>query len=127
LYDVFIYPVNVGENFPHQKYILDYPTPLGSDTSTFLKHLKRYILRSKVKIKDVSNDYSLYHLWDSVQKVAPTTPEVPVPPGGLIKKSARLTNIGCVDPRVPGFGYRAVVPNDEGKENSVLFPTWTLD
>ncbi|KAI8332125.1 hypothetical protein BC941DRAFT_474536 [Chlamydoabsidia padenii] len=119
LYDVFIYPVNVGENFPHQKYILDYPST--TDNSSFLKHLKRYILRSKVKIKDVSDDYSLYHLWDSTHNVSPTIPESSstVPPGGLIKKKCRLSDIGCIDPRVPGFGYRAVVPNDQGV-NSIL-------
>ncbi|CAO3617476.1 unnamed protein product [Cunninghamella echinulata] len=117
LYDVFIYPVNVGENFPHPKYIIDAPLIPGNP---ILKHLKRYILRSKVKIKDVSEDYQLYHIWgnkshkpSSLSSTSTSIVEPDVPTGTLIKKNNRLTDIGCEDPRVHGFGYRAVVPKDQ--------------
>ncbi|ORZ01889.1 hypothetical protein BCR42DRAFT_429821 [Absidia repens] len=113
LYDAFVYPVNAGENFPHQKYILDFSAIEGR---SLLKHLKLYLLRSKIKIRDVTNDYSLYHLWGSSPPPPPiksATPDVPTPAGTLIKKTSRWSDIGCVDPRVPGFGYRAVIPNDQ--------------
>ncbi|KAI8096655.1 uncharacterized protein BX664DRAFT_324547 [Halteromyces radiatus] len=112
LYDVFIYPVNVGENFPHQKFILDYPS--NDISGSLLRHLKRYVLRSKVKMRDVSDEYSLYHIWGHSHKA---TLDMPVPVGGLIKKNTRWSDIGCIDPRVPGFGYRAVIPNNQNIDN----------
>ncbi|KAI8074143.1 hypothetical protein BC940DRAFT_339019 [Gongronella butleri] len=109
LYDVFVYPVNVGENFPHPRFILDYG---ASDTTSLLKHLKRYILRAKIKIQPATDQFDLYHVWGKTHAAAHASN---IPVGGLIKKEQRLTDIGCIDPRVPGFGYRAVVPKDQGK------------
>jgi hypothetical protein len=34
--------------------------------------------------------------------------------GSLIKKEGRISDIGCLDPRVPGFGYRVVSRHTEG-------------
>lgn len=70
-------------------------------TTGLLKHLKRYILRSKVKVRDATEEYKLWNIWGS----------------GLttMNDNTRLSNIGCVDPRVPGFGYRAILPQDQGK------------
>ncbi|CAO3625724.1 unnamed protein product [Cunninghamella blakesleeana] len=112
LYDVFIYPINVGENFPHPKFIIDAPFVPGNP---ILKHLKRYILRSKIKIKDVSEDYHLYHIWGKshLPTVMNAKDADHVPTGTLIKKNNQLTDIGCEDPRVHGFGYRAVIPKDQ--------------
>ncbi|ORX62755.1 Aminomethyltransferase folate-binding domain-containing protein [Hesseltinella vesiculosa] len=108
LYDVFVYPINAGENFPHPRFILDYGS---SDAADLFKHLKRYLLRSKVKMRPATEEYDLYHIWS---KPAPSSSShFQVPVGGLIKKDNRLTDIGCLDPRVPGFGYRAVLPKDK--------------
>ncbi|CAO0800705.1 unnamed protein product [Mucor circinelloides] len=101
LYDTFIYPVNVGVNFPHPKFIIDCPS---ATKTTFLRHLKRYILRAKVKVRDCSEEYKLWHIWGpALNKEDPA----------LVKKEKRFSDIGCMDPRIPGFGYRAVLPADQ--------------
>lgn len=114
LYDTFIYPVNVGVNFPHPKFVIECPK---SSTSTLLKHLKRYVLRSKVKIRDASEEYSLYSVWGDALVHGPGGEEKNVPTGSLVKGTKRISDIGCMDPRVPGFGYRAVLPQDKGNDN----------
>ncbi|KAI8886704.1 Aminomethyltransferase folate-binding domain-containing protein [Backusella circina FSU 941] len=108
LFDTFIYPVNMGVNFPHPKYVIDCPT---ATKDIFLRHLKRYLLRSKVKVRDCSEEYKLWHVWGnaSANHLEPN----------LIKKDMRLSDIGCTDPRVPGFGYRAVLKTDQ-KIESIL-------
>ncbi|RCI04707.1 ccr4 associated factor [Rhizopus stolonifer] len=108
LYDTFIYPVNSGVNFPHPKFMIDCP---ASNTSTFMRHLKRYILRSKVKARDCSEEYQLWHVWGHHETLDPA----------LVKKERRLSDIGCTDPRMPGFGYRAVLKKEQAIEH--ILPT----
>ncbi|CDS06598.1 hypothetical protein LRAMOSA09126 [Lichtheimia ramosa] len=96
LYDAFIYPINDGKEFPQPKFMIECAS---TATTGLLKHLKRYILRSKVKVRDATEEYKLWSIWGS----------------GLttMNDNTRLSNIGCVDPRVPGFGYRAILPQDQ--------------
>ncbi|KAG1132331.1 hypothetical protein G6F61_000045 [Rhizopus arrhizus] len=110
MFDSFIYPVNVGVNFPHPKFIIDIPS---SSKETFMRHLRRYMLRSKVKLRDVSEEYNLWHIWgDSLNNHHQLSPT-------LVKKEKRLSDIGCHDPRIAGFGYRAVFPVDGKIEQAV--------
>ncbi|KAI9269234.1 hypothetical protein BDA99DRAFT_346160 [Phascolomyces articulosus] len=109
LYDAFIYPVNVGVNFPHPKFMIELP---ATATQPMFKHLRRYILRSKVKLRDVSDEFSAFSVWGNIHQHNEEE-ENKVPTGGLVKKSKRVSDIGCIDPRVPGFGYRAIVPRNE--------------
>lgn len=110
MFDSFIYPVNVGVNFPHPKFIIDIPS---SSKETFMRHLRRYMLRSKVKLRDVSEEYNLWHIWeDSLNNHHQLSPT-------LVKKEKRLSDIGCHDPRIAGFGYRAVFPVDGKIEHAV--------
>lgn len=109
LHDTFIYPVNVGVNFPHPKFMIDCPT---STKDHLVRHLRRYILRSKVKLRDCSDEYQLYHIWGHTTSSSPL----------LVKKENRLSDIGCFDPRIPGFGYRAVVQANQDV-TSILPPS----
>ncbi|KAI9495842.1 hypothetical protein BDB00DRAFT_759598 [Zychaea mexicana] len=109
LYDAFIYPVNAGVNFPHPKFMMELP---ATATQHMFKHLKRYILRSKVKLRDVSDEFGAWSVWGNTYQHAQEE-ENKVPAGSLVKKGKRLSDIGCTDPRVPGFGYRAIVPRKE--------------
>ncbi|KAJ2955869.1 hypothetical protein NQZ79_g8201 [Umbelopsis isabellina] len=116
LYDTFIYPVNVGVNFPHPKFIIECS---GGAIGPLTQHMKRYILRSKVKVRDVSSDYSIWNIWGpgtanirSASHKEPAHHEKHLA-GSLIKKEGRISDIGCLDPRVPGFGYRVVSRNTE--------------
>ncbi|KAI8987804.1 hypothetical protein BDF20DRAFT_910358 [Mycotypha africana] len=132
LYDTFIYPVNVGVNFPHPRFIIECPT---ASKANFIRHIKRYILRAKVKVRDCSEEYTLWNIWsDKNKRLLMDTSSLnsssssisghssgsgPLSDGDpiLIKKDRRLTDIGCFDPRVPGFGYRALVKANEDIEN----------
>ncbi|KAI9478554.1 MAG: hypothetical protein EXX96DRAFT_482676 [Benjaminiella poitrasii] len=101
LYDTFIYPVNVGVNFPHPKFLIECPE---STKDILVRHLKRYILRAKIKIRDCSDEYKLWQLWGpSLHRLDPT----------LVKEKQRISDIGCHDPRIQGFGYRAVVKAEQ--------------
>ncbi|KAI8580299.1 hypothetical protein K450DRAFT_237822 [Umbelopsis ramanniana AG] len=117
LYDTFIYPVNVGVNFPHPKFIIECA---GGAIGPLSQHLKRYILRSKVKLRDVTSEYSIFSIWGqgtahlrSVTHQEPSHHEKH-PAGSLVKKESRFADIGCLDPRVPNFGIRVVTKRDEG-------------
>jgi folate-binding Fe-S cluster repair protein YgfZ len=111
LYDTFIYPVNVGVNFPHPRFIIDCPT---SSKQNFMRHLKRYILRSKVKLRDCSDEYQLWNIWGHALNAETLDP-------ALVKKEKRFSDIGCSDPRIPGFGYRAVLKRDQGNVHICIF------
>ncbi|GAB5587569.1 ccr4 associated factor [Umbelopsis nana] len=116
LYDTFIYPVNVGVNFPHPKFIIECA---GGAIDQLSQHLKRYILRSKVKVRDVSSDYTIWSIWgpSTAHIRSVTHKDHPhhdkQPTGSLVKKEGRVSDIGCVDPRVPNFGLRVVAKRDE--------------
>ncbi|KAG2184172.1 hypothetical protein INT44_009187 [Umbelopsis vinacea] len=117
LYDTFIYPVNVGVNFPHPKFIIECA---GGAIGPLSQHLKRYILRSKVKLRDVTSEYSIFSIWGpgtahlrSVTHQEPSHHEKH-PTGSLVKKESRFADIGCLDPRVPNFGIRVVTKREEG-------------
>lgn len=69
-----------------------------------MRHIKRYLLRSKIKVRDCSEEYQLWHMWGA----ALNTDNDPA----LIKKEHRFSDIGCTDPRIPGFGYRAVLKKE---------------
>lgn len=109
LYDTFIYPVNVGVNFPHPKFIIDYP---NSSKTAFIRHLKRYLLRSKVNIRDCSEEYQLYNIWGTALNNETLDP-------ALVQKEKRFSDIGCTDPRIPGFGYRTVLPKDSDVQHAL--------
>ncbi|TDL29336.1 Aminomethyltransferase folate-binding domain-containing protein [Rickenella mellea] len=62
LYDVFVY--NKKNPKGQDGYFIEYD-PRPSEAPPILPFLKRYILRSKVKIEDVSNEYDVWAAWGS--------------------------------------------------------------
>jgi hypothetical protein len=79
LYDAFIYPTSLPGD-PTPAYLVDYPTPLAessADTETPLlaKHLKRYVLRSKVKLRDVTEEYDTWSVLNSTLDASKWSPE----------------------------------------------------
>ncbi|GLB33738.1 putative aminomethyltransferase folate-binding domain-containing protein [Lyophyllum shimeji] len=68
LYDVFLYTST--DSAGKRGYLLDYD-PRPSEAPPLLPLLKRYVLRSKVKIRDVSEQYSVWAAWGN------STPEPP--------------------------------------------------
>lgn len=57
MYDVFLYATTNG-------YFLEYDSR-ASDAPSLLSYLKRHVLRSKVKIKNVTEEYDIWAAWGS--------------------------------------------------------------
>ena len=62
MHDVFIYPKKNARS--HDGYFIEYDSR-PSEAPPLLPSLKRYILRSKVKIEDVSGEYDVWSVWGS--------------------------------------------------------------
>jgi hypothetical protein len=71
MYDVFLYaiPGNSG-------YLLEYDSRASSlpDVPSLLPYLKRHVLRSKVKVKDATEEYDVWASWGSEGDSAFETP-----------------------------------------------------
>ncbi|KAI7866645.1 hypothetical protein BDF14DRAFT_1882423 [Spinellus fusiger] len=89
LYDAFIYPMHNNS----ATWIIECSE---SQKDALSQHLKRYLLRSKVKIEDVTHEYGVWSLWG------------PDP-------SNKVT--GGYDTRAPGMGYRAILPKEQDIQN----------
>jgi folate-binding protein YgfZ len=65
LYDVFIYTHTTLDGKP--TYLIEYDSRASTDAAAppLLSMLKRYVLRSKVKLRDVSEEYDVWAAWGS--------------------------------------------------------------
>ncbi|CAG8503389.1 3721_t:CDS:2 [Racocetra fulgida] len=114
LYDTFVYPKNVGTTFPHQIYLIECDSRIVSD---LIKHMKKYVLRSKVSINDVSSQYNVWNMWGGnidnlwLRYQVPNLSATKLPIGSLVLKE-RIAEIGCKDKRCPYMGLRFVLPFD---------------
>ncbi|CAG8517520.1 5499_t:CDS:2 [Gigaspora rosea] len=114
LYDTFIHPKNVGTTFPHPIYLVECDSRIVSD---LIKHMKKYVLRSKVSIIDVSSQYNVWNMWGGnidnlwwrYQVPNPSATKLPI--GSLVLKE-RIAEIGCKDKRCPYMGLRFILPFD---------------
>jgi transferase CAF17, mitochondrial len=59
LYDVFLYTQ------PSGGFLIEYDSRQSVDSPPLLQILKRYVLRSKVKLRDVSSEYDVWAVWGS--------------------------------------------------------------
>ena len=57
MYDVFLYSTKAG-------YFLEFDSR-ASEASPLLSYLKRHVLRSKVKVRDVTEEYDIWAAWGS--------------------------------------------------------------
>lgn len=122
LHDTFIYP-----HPPTKSFLIDYPTP--SVLSPPLRdHLRKFVLRSKVGIKDVSDQYDVWAAWGHPD-------ELELELGGKRKwkfgngETAELNwepeplrwevsegEVGGWDSRAPGMGWRGLVAKGDKRE-----------
>jgi folate-binding Fe-S cluster repair protein YgfZ len=65
LYDVFIYAHTTPDGKP--TYLIEYDSRASTDAAAppLLSMLKRYVLRSKLKLRDVSEEYDVWAAWGS--------------------------------------------------------------
>ncbi|KAG8962576.1 ccr4 associated factor [Tulasnella sp. 419] len=147
MYDIFIYPLKIPNAMPSNQsgYIIEYD-PRVSETSegeeakapSLLSLLKRYILRSKVRISDVSSHLDLWSVWGSdqpdlfkrhasswrwarsgavepiYQKDAVTAHDAVEGLNWLVGSSGIQDEaVWMVDRRAPGLGARVLLPKGE--------------
>ncbi|KAJ3332975.1 IMP 5'-nucleotidase [Blyttiomyces sp. JEL0837] len=107
LYDAFIHPQNKGSIFPHPTFLIDCDI---RGIPALMKHLKRYILRSTVVAKDVTDLYTVYQAWGPTAAslwgsyVEPRSAKN-APIGSILPKE-RFVDVGCKDPRHSDLGIR---------------------
>ncbi|TFK28801.1 mitochondrial protein [Coprinopsis marcescibilis] len=67
LYDVFIWTDPNPTSKKGPSYLIEYSPPLSSneDLPPLLAYLKRHVLRSKVKVRDLSGEYDVWAAWGS--------------------------------------------------------------
>ncbi|CAG8583316.1 22321_t:CDS:2, partial [Gigaspora margarita] len=118
LYDTFIHPKNVGTTFPHPIYLVECDSRIVSD---LIKHMKKYVLRSKVSIIDVSSQYNVWNMWGGnidnlwwrYQVPNPSATKLPI--GSLVLKE-RIAEIGS---SVPSSFKQ--LPSEEYKIRRILY------
>ncbi|KAG5455371.1 MAG: hypothetical protein BJ554DRAFT_5230, partial [Olpidium bornovanus] len=117
LHDVFIYPRNVGRDFPHPLFLIECDSETKPD---LVSHLRKYLLRTKAAVRDPEpGAYRAWSVWGpgtapahQHQQHAAAGAAAPGPGARLILKERRWSEIGCRDVRAPGMGLRLVVPDD---------------
>jgi transferase CAF17, mitochondrial len=121
MYDVLLYTQTDAKGQPG--YLIEYD-PRPSEASPLLDVLKRQVLRAKVRVRDVSEEYSVWSAWGSDAQEAP--PEWSWAKSGVVepvwKHSVRWPwgngDLSLQDRRVPGMGTRMLAQNGE-KRTSV--------
>ncbi|CAE6532793.1 unnamed protein product [Rhizoctonia solani] len=118
LYDVFIYPHNVDGR---PGYLIDYDSR-STEGTPILSLLKRHVLRSKVRIRDASDEWKVWSVWDPMSQKSsfPIVREWRAGRSGAAEplyaeNEHRLGHeypqdtIGTRDLRAPGMGDRLLV------------------
>ncbi|KAF8742250.1 Aminomethyltransferase folate-binding protein, partial [Rhizoctonia solani] len=118
LYDAFIYPYS-SDGRPG--YLIDYDNR-SSEATPILSLLKRHVLRSKVRVRDVSDEWKVWSVWNNASQESsfPTTREWRAGRSGAMEplyaeNEYRLDAeysqniIGTRDLRAPGMGDRLLV------------------
>ncbi len=119
MYDIFLYTATSSTGQP--EYLLEYDSR-PSEASPLVPMLKRHILRSKVKVRDVSSEYDVWTAWGSE-----SVPEIPKSwswaRSGAIEPVWEgnewpwgSQNDAIIDRRAPGLGRRLLVRKGDQRE-----------
>ncbi|KAJ2843089.1 ccr4 associated factor [Coemansia brasiliensis] len=112
--DAFVYPKNMGVNFPHPAYLVEVDRRV---IEHIFKILHFYKLRAKVEIRNASEEHQIWSIWGprSKQLIGGHYTGGRVPRGGMIFKSdeVKQAQIWAVDTRAPGMGLRLVAGRDD--------------
>jgi len=113
---VFVYPKNKGLIFPApHTFLVECDSRLSQD---LYRHLQKYILRSKVKLQDVTPEYSVWSAWGTLlQRLTQPSPSRPIPPGGLLMKDIGVGDVWCKDSRMELMGLRMVEPIHKSRKD----------
>lgn len=102
VHDIFIYPFHSGAGLATQEdgYLIEAD---ASEMARFAKLIKRYKLRAKVSVRNVSQDEaSVWQAWDESSRLQ-----------DIVASDSRMV---LKDPRAPGLGYRIIQLNQKTPE-----------
>ncbi|KAJ1773467.1 ccr4 associated factor [Coemansia sp. RSA 986] len=121
LADAFVYPKNAGVNFPHPVFLVEVDEQAKD---RMLKTLQFYKLRAKVRLCDVTDEYSVWSVWgpDSTALVGVVgQPLGHVPRGSLVFKgeTTAAADVWLLDGRAPGMGLRLLLAAANNAEPSL--------
>ncbi|KAI7834163.1 hypothetical protein BX661DRAFT_176731 [Kickxella alabastrina] len=110
--DAFIYPKNMGVNFPHPVFLVEVDVRARE---RLLKTLQFYRLRSQVAVRDASEEFGVWNVWGPGSAALVGNVGRPlghVPPGGLIFRgeASAASDVWLADSRAPGMGLRLLLP-----------------
>lgn len=112
LHDVFIYSTGEDEG----GFLIEVDK---DEVGRLATHLRRYKLRSKIKIRVLDEgELGVWSIWKDI---------IPAMPGTTLEAEgwrAKNLKIGCIDTRAPGMGWRAILsrnnkPTEAGDETSL--------
>ncbi|EJD01324.1 Aminomethyltransferase folate-binding domain-containing protein [Fomitiporia mediterranea MF3/22] len=120
LYDIFVYPKKNARG--NDGYFIEYDSR-QSEAPPLLQTLKRFILRSKVRVEDVSSEYDVWSVWGSEDTKKWETPrQWNWARSGVIEpvwdafeewpwKDGDVESLSLRDRRAVGMGCRVLVRN----------------
>ncbi|KAH9007105.1 Aminomethyltransferase folate-binding domain-containing protein [Lactarius hatsudake] len=121
LYDVFIHATRDAKSQP--AYLIEYDATAPADAPALLPMLKRHVLRSKVRLRDASDEYNVWAAWGHDSKVGDSRrwmraqsgaiePEWDSSPWGLEGEA-------LVDRRAEGMGTRRLVRTGDRPQEAI--------
>lgn len=132
MYDVFIYTHT--NPMGQRGYLLDYDSR-PSEAMPLLNLIKRYILRSKVKARDASEEYDVWASWGSrSEQTWDTVRSWTKAPSGVLEPIFGdelnwpwgTQDEAIQDRRAVGMGRRLLVRKGDRREHSALHLSLTL-
>ncbi|KAJ2080803.1 ccr4 associated factor [Coemansia sp. RSA 988] len=122
LADAFVYPRNIGVNFPHPAYLIEVDARVHMNVQRMLDFYK---LRAQVKIRDATSQYAVWSVWGprSMELVGGSGRVLGhVPRGGLVFKGdeTAVADVWAVDRRAPDMGLRLVIERNKGGEKPLM-------
>ncbi|ORY43789.1 Aminomethyltransferase folate-binding domain-containing protein [Rhizoclosmatium globosum] len=111
--DAFVHPRNASQIAGKEaEFLIDVDARAAEP---LLKHLKKYALRAKISLDDVSNEYQVHQAWGPQaaglwSRFVPRGDGAKSLPVGSVVPRDRAFEIGLKDPRHPDLGVRYLLP-----------------
>ena len=120
MYDVFVHATRDAKLQP--SYLIEYDATAPADAPALLPMLKRHVLRSKVRLRDASDEYDVWAAWGNDGKVSNSRQWMRAQSGAIepVWDSSPWGSEGeaLVDRRAEGMGSRRLVRTGDRREHS---------
>jgi len=118
IYDVFVHATRDDKS--QHAYLIEYDATPHADAPALFALLKRHILRSKVRVRDASDEYDIWAAWGSNDVVTGSSRRWTRTQGGAIEPlwdwPSRPYSGPLIDRRADGMGLRRLVRKGDWRE-----------